>query len=250
MTFDVAVIGGSFAGLSATLQLARARRLVAVFDTGQRRNRFAASSHGLLAQDGCAPGDIVADARAQLAAYATVQWFDEAVINIGGRADDFELNAGNVRPRARRVILATGVTDRLPDIPGLAERWGRSVFHCPYCHGYELQQGRVGVIATGPASLHQAQLLPEWGHVTFFLQGALALGDDDGRRLAERSVTVETTPIAAITDEARVVLADAAARYSPACSPPPARLRPRRSPRNWVASTRTASWARLSGRTR
>ena len=208
MTFDVAIVGGSFAGLSAALQLARARRRVAVFDTGRRRNRFAASSHGFLAQDGRPPGDIVADARAQLQAYGTVQWFDEAVTAIDGRTDDFALHAGHARPRARRVILAMGVTDGLPDIPGLAERWGRSVFHCPYCHGYELQQGRIGLIATGPVSMHQAQLLPEWGIVTLFLQGALDLGADDARRLAERGVTVEATRIAAITDEARVLLAD------------------------------------------
>jgi len=208
MTFDVAIVGGSFAGLSAALQLARARRRVAVFDTGLRRNRFAATSHGFLAQDGRAPGAIVADARAQLAAYPTVQWFDGAVTAIAGRLDAFELKAAGAVRQARRIILALGVADALPAIPGLAERWGRSVFHCPYCHGYELQQGSVGVIATGPKSLHQALLLPDWGRVTFFVNRALVLGEDEAKALAARGVTVEATPVAGIADEARVVLAD------------------------------------------
>jgi thioredoxin reductase len=208
MLFDVAIVGGSFAGLSAALQLARARRCVAVFDSGLRRNRFAARSHGFLAQDGRAPEAIVADARVQLAAYPTVHWFDAAVTTAWGSVDAFSLQAEGSTHQARRIIIATGVADALPDIPGLAERWGRTVFHCPYCHGYELQQGRIAVIATSPVSLHQAQLLPEWGSVTFFLNGALSLGEDEARTLAVRGVKVEATPVVAIVDDARVVLAD------------------------------------------
>jgi thioredoxin reductase len=208
MPFDVAIVGGSFAGLSAALPLARARRRVAVFDSGLRRNRFAATSHGLLAQDGRAPEAILADARGQLAAYPTVRWFDDAVTAVSGTLDDFAVQSGNATQHARRIILAMGVADALPAIPGLAERWGRTVFHCPYCHGYELQQGRIGVIATRPVSLHQAQLLSEWGSVTFFLNGALSLGEDEGQMLAARGVTVDATPIVGIVDEARVVLAD------------------------------------------
>lgn len=208
MTFDVAIVGGSFAGMSAALQLARARRRVAVFDRGLRRNRFATTSHGFLAQDGRAPESIVADARMQLAAYPTVQWFEGAVTAVSGIQDAFAVQAGNASQHARRIILAMGVADALPAIPGLADRWGRTVFHCPYCHGYELQQGRIGVIATSPVSLHQAQILPEWGSVTFFLNGAVSLGEDERRMLAARGVTVDATPIAGIVDEARVVLAD------------------------------------------
>lgn len=208
MVFDVAIVGGSFAGLSAALQLARARRRVAVFDSGLRRNRFAASSHGFLAQDGRSPEAIVSDARAQLAKYPTVHWFDAAVTTACGSGGAFLLQAGASTHHARRIILATGVADELPDIPGLAERWGRTVFHCPYCHGYELQQGRIAVIATGPASLHQAQLLTEWGSVTLFLNGALSLSEDEARTLIARSVKVETTPVTDIVDDARVVLAD------------------------------------------
>lgn len=208
MMLDVAIVGGSFAGLSAALQLARARRRIAIFDTGVRRNRFAARSHGFIAHDGHPPGAIVAQAREQLAAYATVQWFADEVDSVAGEADAFELRSGDQTWQARRIVLATGVADALPAIPGLAQRWGRSVFHCPYCHGYELQQGSIGVIATGPVSLHQALLLPEWGATTFLLNGALELDAEQGRELAARGVAVESTPIRSIAGEARVLLAD------------------------------------------
>lgn len=208
MMFDVAIVGGSFAGLSAALQLARARRRVAVFDTGMRRNRFAAESHGFLAQDGRAPEEIVADGRAQLATYPTFEWIEGAVTALSGALNKFDLQVGNTTHRARRIILAMGVVDAVPAIPGLAQRWGRTVFHCPYCHGYELQQGRVGVIATSALSLHQAHLLPDWGPVTFFLNGALTLSSEDARMLGARGVAVEATAVASIVDDARVVLAD------------------------------------------
>jgi thioredoxin reductase len=207
MMFDVAIIGGSFAGLSAALPLARARRRLAIFDSGLRRNRFAATSHGFLAQDGREPGAIVADARRQLDAYSTVQWFDSTVIGVAGGADAFEVESADAKWQVRRVILASGVSDTLPSIPGLADRWGRSVFHCPYCHGYELQQDRIGVIATGPLSIHQAQLLSEWGSVTFFLNGAFELSEEEARELASRGVAVDSTPVVGIADEARVQLA-------------------------------------------
>lgn len=208
MTIDVAIVGGSFAGLSAALQLGRARRRVTVFDTGERRNRFAARSHGFLTQDGREPAAIVADARAQLARYTMVQWHQGRVTALAGASDGFMLTVDGTPQVARRVILAVGVADSLPAIPGLAERWGRSVFHCPYCHGFELQQGRVAVIATGPLALHQAQLLTEWGQVTLFLQDALALNEEEAARLAGLGVAVEATPVARLVGHAGVVLAD------------------------------------------
>jgi thioredoxin reductase len=122
--------------------------------------------------------------------------------------DDFQVACGGTTYSARRLLLAIGVSDRLPEIPGLAERWGRSIFHCPYCHGYELDQGRIGVIATGPMSIHQAQLLPEWGNTTFFPNGTFELDEAAARELARRGVTVEATRIVRIDADADVVLTD------------------------------------------
>jgi thioredoxin reductase len=206
--FDVAIVGGSYAGVSAALPLARARRSVLVLDAGRRRNRFAAHAHGFLAQDGRPPGDIVQDARAQLLAYPTVRWIDAAVDSAGPAADGFELATARGRFTARRLLLATGVVDHLPEIAGLQERWGRSVFHCPYCHGYELDQVRIGVIATGPVAIHQAMLLPEWGTVTLFLNGVLEPSAEEAAQLLARGVTVRPGRVVAIDDRATVHLED------------------------------------------
>jgi thioredoxin reductase len=206
---DVIVIGGSYAGMAAALQLVRARRRVAVIDARERRNRFASHSHGFLGQDGIDPAQLWAEAQRQLLAYPTLRWVDGVAGAVSGQRDAFRvsLDDGN-ELSGRRVLLATGVSDQLPEIPGLAERWGRSVFHCPYCHGYELDRGRIGVIATGPMSLHQAQLLPDWGPVTFLTNEAVALEPEQRRDLQARGVTIEETAIARIIGEADVELRD------------------------------------------
>ena len=207
--FDAIVVGGSFAGLSAALQLARARRRVAVVDAGERRNRFAATSHGFLGQDGRAPGDIVADARAQLLAYPTVEWIDGEAARASGKADAFLLDtAGGDRLETRRIILSPGVTDELPAILGLRERWGRTVFHCPYCHGYELGDGPIGVLASSSASLHHALMLPDWGRTTLFLNDAFEPNDDERRQLEDRGVRIEAEAVAGISGEADIELSD------------------------------------------
>ncbi|WP_441252236.1 NAD(P)/FAD-dependent oxidoreductase [Tardiphaga sp. 71_E8_N1_1] len=196
MSFDAIVIGGSYAGLSAALQLARARRKVLVMDSGQRRNRFAEHSHGFLGQDGRAPGAIAADARAQLMKYRTVEWVDATATDGSGVVNDFTVSAeSDARYQARRIILAAGVVDALPDVPGLAERWGKHVFHCPYCHGYELDQGRIGVLASSEISMHHALMLPDWGSTTLFLNGAFTPDADQLMQLMQRGVTVEREPI-------------------------------------------------------
>ncbi|WNV08287.1 NAD(P)/FAD-dependent oxidoreductase [Tardiphaga sp. 709] len=196
MSFDAIVVGGSYAGLSAALQLARARRKVLVMDSGQRRNRFAEHSHGFLGQDGRAPGAIAADARAQVMAYPTVEWVDATAAGGSGVVNDFIVSAeSGARYQARRIVLAAGVVDTLPDVPGLAERWGKHVFHCPYCHGYELDQGRIGVLASSEMSMHHALMLPDWGSTTLFLNGAFTPDADQLMQLMQRGVTIEREPI-------------------------------------------------------
>jgi thioredoxin reductase len=207
--YDAIVVGGSYAGLSAALQLARARRKVAVIDRGERRNRFADTSHGFLGHDGRAPGDIVADGRAQLLAYKTVEWMGGLAERASPGPEGFIVWTGGAEIVGRRLVLATGVVDDLPDVPGLAERWGRSVFHCPYCHGYELGEGEVGVLAASPLSLHQALMLPDWGKTTLFLNGTFEPDVDQAAELARRNVRVEREPIVGVSGrEADVELRD------------------------------------------
>ncbi|HEV7437411.1 MAG TPA: NAD(P)/FAD-dependent oxidoreductase [Pseudorhizobium sp.] len=213
-TYDVIIIGGSYAGLSAALQLARARRKILILDEGLRRNRFASHSHGFITQDGVDPAAIVAEARAQVMEYRTVEW-------VSGRADTaerkvegvcglatFEVKLGDATYLSRRLILALGVRDILPEIEGLKERWGRSVFHCPYCHGYELDQGKIGVIAGSELSMHHALMLPDWGATTLLLNQAFEPNREQLAALASRGVVIERLPVEAIKGHADVQLAD------------------------------------------
>ncbi len=215
--YDVIVIGGSYAGMAASLQLARARRQVLIIDAGQRRNRFADSSHGVLGQDGKSPSLIASEARAQLLNYPSVHWLESSVIG-AAKAEPLEEAAQNLfavvvadgqRVLAKRLILATGVSDKLPAIPGLQAQWGKSVFHCPYCHGYELNQGSIGVIATGSASLHQALMLPDWGNTTLFTNRCFTPDETQLLQLAKRGVHIETKTIVEISgDPLSIKLAD------------------------------------------
>ena len=210
---DFAVIGGSYAGLSAALQLARGRRNVLVVDAGQRRNRFVdvagQTAHGFLTQDGHAPAEIAAIAKQQLLAYPTVQWMDgiatDARVTSDGR---LEFNVDTNAISAGRLILASGVRDELPPVPGLAERWGHTVFHCPYCHGYEMNKGQIGIIAASALAQHHAVMLPDWGTTTLFLNGAYTPDEEQLAAITRRGTKVESALIARVDGVADVVLKD------------------------------------------
>ncbi len=209
MLHDVIVVGGSYSGMAAALQLVRARKKVLVIDAGTRRNRFAHEAHGFLTQDGSDPAAIAAAGRKQLEAYPTLSWQDGTAISASGHADAFTIETSDgARHEGRRILIATGVSDTLPQIPGLSERWGKHVFHCPYCHGYELNRGDVGVIATSPLSQHQAELLTEWGRTTFFLNGAFEPSAEEYAHLSRRGLAIETIAIERIEGGADVRLAD------------------------------------------
>lgn len=208
MLHDVIILGGGYAGMAAALQIARARRRVLVIDTDQRRNRFAAHSHGFIGRDGSDPAEIARQARDQILAYPTVTWIRQQALAAQQDAQGFTVSLGDgSEVRGKRLILAPGVRDTLPDVPGLQERWGRSVFHCPYCHGYELD-GPLGVLATGLGSLTQALLLSDWGPVTLFLNKAFEPDQDQRRRLDARGVRFEFCALEAIRGRSDVVLAD------------------------------------------
>ncbi len=196
MTYDAVVIGGSYAGLSAAMQIARARRSVCVVDTGEPRNRFADASHGFFGQDGVAPQDMIAKAHDQLAAYPSVRMIADVACDATRADGGFELTlASGGTVTGRKLVLAFGISDVLPDVPGLSERWGDTVLLCPYCHGYEHRDGRLGVLWTAPMSAHQAALIADWGATTLYLDGNF-LPEGDARTLLDhRGVAIETAQI-------------------------------------------------------
>jgi len=196
---DVVVIGGGAAGLSGALMLARARRSVVVVDAGTPRNAPAAGVHGLLGRDGTPPAGLLDRGRAEVRSYGgeIVRGEVETVERDGDR---FAVRvAGGGTLRARRLLVTTGLVDELPVVPGLRERWGRDVVHCPYCHGWEVRDRAIGVLATGPMSVHQALLFRQWSaDVTLFTHRAPAPDPEQAERLAARGIAVVTGEVAAL----------------------------------------------------
>ena len=202
MTVDALIVGGSFAGLSAALMLARARRSVLVIDSGLPRNRFAAHSHGVLGMDGIAGSDLLRQAKAQLLDYPTVRWLSDTATAAQATADGFVVTtAGGETCAARKLLLATGIRDELPALPGLAERWGSSVIHCPYCHGYEVGGGAIGLLGGHAMSTRMAGLLAEWGQVTLFAYG-MAIEPDELAMLQRRGVRLEWEQVVGLEGDA------------------------------------------------
>lgn len=193
---DVVVVGGGAAGLAAAVVLARSLRTVAVVDAGAPRNAPAAGVHNLLGREGTPPRDLVAAGRREAAGYGAVVVDDRAVA-ARRTADGFavDLACGGTL-HARRLLLATGLVDELPDVPGLHERWGRDVLHCPFCHGWEVRGTRVGVLATSPAAAHQALLMraltPD---VTLLRHAGDPLAAEDEERLAALDVRTVDGPV-------------------------------------------------------
>ncbi|MDX6242467.1 MAG: hypothetical protein QOE76_190 [Frankiales bacterium] len=188
--YDVIVVGGGAAGLSAGLTLARARRPVLVVDAGDPRNAPADGVHGFLSREGVAPARLLAAGRAELLNFGGELRAGKAtaarVIDNG-----FEVDIDADVVRARRLIVATGLVDELPDLPGLRERWGRDVLHCPYCHGWEVRDQRIGVLARGPLSVHQAQLFRQWSaDVSLFTHTHDGPTDEQLEQLAARGIRV------------------------------------------------------------
>lgn len=199
---DVAIVGAGAAGLNAALVLGRARRSVAVIDSGAPRNRFAAHMNGFLSRDGTAPGELLAIGRDEAEGYGA-QFVEGSVAALSGDAETgfaLALDGGRL-VRARRVLVATGITDVLPPIPGLAERWGRDVLHCPYCDGYEVRDQPIGVLASSAMDAHKALMLSQWSPdvVLFLHETPLAVIAADLRaRLAKAGVVIQPGPVAGV----------------------------------------------------
>lgn len=218
MDFDVIVIGGGAAGLSAALTLGRSRRSVLVVDDGTPRNAPAASMHNYLGHEGLPPSELLALGRAEVARYG-VTVVDGRVTGAertnGGFAATLD---GGRRFSARRLLVTTGVRDELPDVPGLARRWGRDVLHCAYCHGWEVRDRRIGVLATGPLAVHHAQLFRQLSDsVTVFRHTGPDWPDEDWEGLTARGIAVVEGEVAGVevTDDRLTGLRLASGRVFP-----------------------------------
>ena len=190
-SYDVAIIGGGAAGLSAALVLTRARRDVVVIDDGTPRNAPAAHMHGFLSRDGTPPSELLALGREEVAGYGG-HLQEAAVTDVvpDGSNGFWVLLDSGTRIRARRLLVTTGLTDELPDVPGLAERWARDVLHCPYCHGHEVRDQQLGVIGGSPGAVRYAQIVRQWTHdlVYFTPPGQLTAAERSG--LVARAIAI------------------------------------------------------------
>ncbi len=189
---EVAVIGGGSAGLAAAIALARSRRTVVVIDGGEPRNAPATGAHNVLGQEGVPPLELLARGRLEAEAYG-VRIVPGQATGVIGAIDDFtvEVGGGTHRIHARRIVLATGLADDLPHIEGVAEGWGRSVLHCPFCHGWEVRDQRIAILARDEVAIHQALLFSQLSdRVTVFLHEAPDPHEEQWEQLAALGVEV------------------------------------------------------------
>ncbi|MFR9776146.1 NAD(P)/FAD-dependent oxidoreductase [Micromonospora sp. MS34] len=196
--YDVVVVGGGAAGLSGALTLARSRRSVVVLDAGAPRNAPAAGVHGLLAREGMPPAELLARGRAEVRGYGG-QVLPGEVVAVTRDGDGLTVTLADGRAtRARRLLVASGLVDELPDVPGLRERWGRDVLHCPYCHGWEVRDRAVGVLAGGPMSVHQALLFRQLSADVTYFAHTTTLGKEPAEQLAARGIRVVSGQVAGL----------------------------------------------------
>ena len=189
---DVVIVGGGSSGLAAAVALARSRREVVVIDAGQPRNAPAAGAHNVLGQEGIPPLELLARGRVEAEAYG-VTFLSGRATGASGTVDDFrvEVDGGAHRVRARRLILATGLVDDLPDVPGIDAGWGRSVLHCPFCHGWEVRDQRIAILTSREVAVHQALLFSQLSdQVTLFLHEAPDPTEEQWEQLAALNVSV------------------------------------------------------------
>jgi thioredoxin reductase len=202
--YDVVVVGGGAAGLSGALALVRSRRSVLVIDGGQPRNAPAAHMHNYLSRDGVAPEELLAVGRAEVAGYGG-RIIDGSVIGVErlagqeGRVGFRVALADGSSVDARRLLVASGLVDELPNLPGVAERWGRDVLHCAYCHGWEVRDQSIGILATGPLAVHQALLFRQLSaDLVLFQHTAPVLTEDQTAQLTARGITIIAGEVAAL----------------------------------------------------
>ena len=197
-TYDVVVIGGGAAGLSGALALGRARRRVLVVDAGDPRNARAGHVHNYLGREGTPPEELLAIGRAEVAQYGVEVRAAKALSTERLEDGTFVVQLAEGAVTARRLLVTTGLVDELPQLPGVAEGWGSSVLHCPYCHGWEVQDQALGILAVSPLSMHQALLFRQWSDdIVLFLNDAMTPSDEEAEQLAARGIRVVEAAVAA-----------------------------------------------------
>jgi thioredoxin reductase len=199
MPYDVVIVGGGPAGLSAALALGRARKQVLLCDSGPRRNAAAVQMHNFVTRDGTPPGEFRSVARRELAHYPSVEMRDAAVVSVSGVRGAFRIGLTSDVVEARRILLCTGMLDEIVPLEGFGELWGRAIFQCPYCHGWEVQDRRWGYLALGdsPHLLPFVLQMRSWSRdVVVFTRGTFELPDETRARFAALGITHETAPVA------------------------------------------------------
>ncbi len=197
MDFDVVIIGGSYAGLSAAMALGRSRRGTLIIDAGDPCNKQTPHSHNFLTQDGVQPEVIASIGREQVLQYPTVQFYTGIAEEIKLLENGwFEVSVPNRSVRSRKVIIATGLRDIMPSIPGFSECWGRTVIHCPYCHGYEVRDQKTGILAQGDMIMEMVRLIDHWTKdLTLFTNGPAEIADEDRQLILNKGVAIMEQPI-------------------------------------------------------
>ena len=260
VTYDVVVVGGGAAGLGGALILGRSRRSVLVIDAGEPRNAPASGVHGFLTRDGTDPAALLQVGREEVRGYGA-RVLDGRVASAESFDGGFTVTLEDGRRvGARRLLVATGLVDELPDVPGVRERWGRDVLHCPYCHGWEVRDQAIGVLASGPMAVHQALLFRQLtADLTLFLHTAPRPTDEEAEQLAARGITVVEGEVASLEvheDRLTGVRMGKTARSShvvpwrsgrasppvPGCSPASDWRRPTIHPA-WANTSRPTQWA-------
>lgn len=198
---DVLIIGGSYAGLSAAMALGRSLRNVLIIDSGLPGNRQTPKAHNLLTHDGKSPRLIREEALQQVLAYPSVELHQGKVVRATAKGDSYQVETENGEQFfASKLLLATGLTDLLPPVPGFAACWGISILHCPYCHGYEVRGQKTAILAAGPFALHYARLLRNWTNDLIVLTNGLPLNAEEAEQLDQMGITAREDAIARIEE--------------------------------------------------
>ncbi|MEM8569251.1 MAG: NAD(P)/FAD-dependent oxidoreductase [Bacteroidota bacterium] len=201
--YDVIIIGGSYSGMSAAMALGRSRRNALVIDAGDPCNKPTPHSHNFLTQDGVAPSEISTIAKDQVLSYPTIHWHHGSAYDILDEKGSFEVVMdGGKTVFGRKVILATGLRDQLPEIPGFKACWGKTIIHCPYCHGYEFSDQRTGILVTADHALEMMKLISNWtDNLRLFMTGSESLGNEQSKAILDKGIQIVNQPILEVVHE-------------------------------------------------